>query len=197
MKLHRVSATVAVLLAASITQAQASPFDVMSIFLNTDSTDNVSLRIDLSNRDVDPRFEFFESITIIRPGQIDVFSIPDVTVVFGNTAGFGWAEGVGSNPDQLYSPAFTVRKAYTEPDYGDLWFYVGIVGRTFFNNSGQNTGSFVWANETDWPRRFSSGHDPLFDHFEVIPVPPTLWLLGSGFAGLVGLRCKRKRHKRA
>ena len=124
-----------------------------------------------------------------------MFSISDVNVGFGNTLGFRWAEGVGSNPDQLYSPGFFVDKAFTAPDYGNLYFQVQIVPRTFVNNSGANTGSFTWASEADWPIHLSSGHDPFFNHFEIIPVPPTLWLLGSGFAGLVGLRCKKNRHK--
>ena len=194
MKSHRVLSTVALLLAVSTTQAQASPFEVMSIFLDTDSADNVSIKIDMSNRDAGPGFEFFETITIIRPSQIDVFSISELNVEMGNAAGFGWAEGVGSAPDQLYSPGFTVEKKFTAPDYGNLYFYVGMVQRTFYNGSGQNTGSFVWASETRWPRYFSSGHDPLFNHFEItpVPLPPTLWILGSSFAGLVGLRRKNK-----
>ena len=188
MKPNSVLATVALLLAASITQVQASSFDVMSIFLDTDSTDNVSLKIDLSNRDADPGFEFFESITIIRPSQIDVFSISDLNVTFGTASGFQWTAGVGSDPDQLHSPGFGVEKDFTAPDYGNIYFYVGIVPRTFYNYSGANTGSFSWANEADWPIRFSSGHDPLFDHFEIIPEPATLALLLIGGLALLKRR---------
>jgi len=171
--------------------AWAVPYDVLSIYLNTPPTNQLSLRIDLSDKDGDAQFEHFESLTLIRSSRIDVFTIADVDLTFSGTF------RTDTDPNKLLSPGIGMVKSFTQSDPGALYFVVNVVEKPYFNGSGPNTGPFVWSDESDWPIRFtnSSGEDTSFDRFEVttgspVPLPAAIYLLGSV---LGALGCCRRR----
>jgi len=86
----------------------AATFDVLSIYVNTDSTDDVSARFDFTDRDGSPGFEFFESMTLIRPNRLDVFTISDVNLFLPGVF------RTDPDPNRLHSPGFQLIKNYTD-----------------------------------------------------------------------------------
>ena len=82
---------------------------------------------------------------------------------------------------------------------------VGAVNQDYyFNTAGATRGNMGWVEESffftaggpattlTFTSGDSTGYGPALDNVSVIPLPPSVLLLGSGLLGLVGLRRKLK-----